>query len=301
MAKRYWYYPGCTLKSKAKNFEDTTLATAQTLGFEFKEIEHWNCCGTVYSLAEDNLMHKIAPLRNLTRVRDAGDDKMVTLCSMCYNTLKRANLFLQADPLNHRRINNFLDNQTPYNGEVKVFHFLELIKNEVGLEEIRYKVVQPLTGLKVAAYYGCLLVRPPEVGLDDLEHPTILEKIMTELGATVIDDPLKTECCGAYQTVHQPAFTADLVYKILQSMSRNGAEVVITSCPLCQYNLDRRQSDISQRYYGFHKIPILYFTQLMALAFGKDESIQGFDRHYVDPRPLLKSKNLIHDTADVAA
>jgi len=293
--KKILYYPGCTLKSKAKNFEDTTLATAAALGLQFEELPMWNCCGTVYSLAHDDLMHQIAPIRNLVRVRDAGAEEVVTLCSMCYNTLKRANLFLNADELNHRRINNFLDNEIDYNGEVKVFHLLELLENEVGFDEIKYKVTRPLSALKIASYYGCLLVRPPEVGLDDLEHPTILEKVVTELGAQVVDDPLKTECCGSYQTVNQPEFTAKVVYKILNSMRSHGAEMVITSCPLCQFNLDRRQQEISQQQFGFQPIPILYFTQIMAMAFGVEEAALGFDSHYVDPRPLLHKKGIFQN------
>lgn len=294
MASSILYYPGCTLKSKAKQFEATTLATAAALGFDFQEMEVWNCCGTVYSLAHDDLMHQIAPIRNLIRVRDHGDDQMVTLCSMCYNTLKRANLFIQSDKLNHKRINTFLDTETAYNGEIKVLHLLELIRDRIGLDEVRERVVIPLKHLKVAPYYGCLLVRPPEVGLDDLEHPTIMESIFAALGAEIIDNPLKTECCGAYQTVNEPQFTANLVYKILNSMQNNGAEIVVTSCPLCHYNLDRRQVEIQKKYFGFKPMPILYFTQLMALAYGTDASDLGFESHVVDPRPLLKNKDLIN-------
>lgn len=294
------YYPGCTLKAKAKHFEDTTLATAKTLGFEFEELENWNCCGTVYSLAHDDLMHQIAPIRNLVRVRDMGENKMVTLCSMCYNTLKRANLFINMDPINHRRINNFLDNEIDYSGEVNVVHLLELIKNDIGINEIKHKVTRPLTGLKVAPYYGCLLLRPPEVGIDDMEHPTILENLVTELGATSVEDAMKNECCGSYQTVDKPDFTADLVYKILSSMQKNGAEVVITSCPLCQYNLDRRQDRIARKYFGYKKIPILYFTQLTALAFGESPEIMGFEKHFVDPKPVLEKYNLLEKLAEVA-
>jgi len=145
----------------------------------------------------------------------------------------------------------------------------------------------------VAAYYGCLLVRPPEIGLDDLEHPTILEKLFTQLGATPIDDPQKTECCGSYQTVNEPEFTADLVYKIVASMQANGADIIVTSCPLCQFNLDRRQAEIDRKHFGFHKIPVLYFTQLMALALGEAESALGLDRHFVNPRPILETKGLL--------
>jgi len=288
------YYPGCTLKTKAKNFEDSALAAAATLGVEFNELEMWNCCGTVYSLADDDLIHQIASIRNLIRVRDLGENRIVTLCSMCYNTMKRANLFIQTDELKHRRINTYMDNEVPYDGEIKVLHFLELLRDEIGFDEVRYKTKKPLNGLKVAPYYGCLLIRPPEVGLDDLENPTILENLLMEMGAEAINDPLKTECCGSYQTVHRPDFVADLIFKILNSAKRRGADVVVTSCPLCQFNLDRRQRDVAQKRLDFSPIPILYFTQLMALAFGEDQAVCGLDAHFVDPQPLLRSKALIN-------
>ncbi|MDZ7261444.1 MAG: CoB--CoM heterodisulfide reductase iron-sulfur subunit B family protein, partial [candidate division KSB1 bacterium] len=262
------YYPGCTLKAKAKNFEDSTLAVARALNIELEELPVWNCCGTVYSMASDDLIHQIASIRNLVRVRDKGESRMVTLCSMCYNTLKRANLFMMSDELKHRRINAFLDNEVPYNGDVKVLHLLELLRDEVGFDEVRHKVKKPLVGLKVAPYYGCLLLRPQEVGLDNLENPTVLEDLLESLGAEVVRSPLKTECCGAYQTVNNPELVAELVHRILSAALAQGAEAMVTSCPLCQFNLDRRQLEIMQRYIGFREIPVLYFTQLMALALG---------------------------------
>ncbi|MBN1351345.1 CoB--CoM heterodisulfide reductase iron-sulfur subunit B family protein [candidate division KSB1 bacterium] len=293
MAMKIAYYPGCTLKTKAKNFEDSALAAASALGVEFEELEMWNCCGTVYSLADDDLIHQIASIRNLIRVRDKGENKVVTLCSMCYNTMKRANLFIQTDELKHRRINTYMDNEKPYNGEVKVYHFLELLRDEIGLDEVRFKTKKPLSGLKVAPYYGCLLVRPPEVGLDDLENPTVIENVFTQMGAEVIDDPLKTECCGSYQTVNMPEFVADLSYKILNSAKSRGADVVVTSCPLCQFNLDRRQRDIIKKRLDFAPIPVMYFTQLMAMAFDLPADVYGLDSHFVDPKPLLRKKGFI--------
>jgi len=287
------YYPGCTLKTKAKNFEDSALEAASALGYEFEELQMWNCCGTVYSLSDDDLIHQIAPIRNLIRVRDAGEKRLVTLCSMCYNTMKRANLFLKTDKLKHRRINTYMDNEIPYDGDVKVVHFLELLRDEISFEEVRIKTRKPLSLLKVAPYYGCLLIRPPEVGLDDLENPTVLEKLFFSLGAEVVNDPLKTECCGSYQTVNRPEFVADLSFRILSSARQHGAEVMVTSCPLCQFNLDRRQRDIQVKRLDFAPIPILYFAQLLALALGVDQGQCGFDAHVIDPRPLLKRKGLI--------
>jgi len=283
------YYPGCTLKTAAKNFEDSAIAAAEALDIQMAELPRWNCCGTVYSLATDDLMHQLAPIRNLIRVQEQGEDRVVTLCSMCYNTLKRANYLLANDPEKKEKINDFMDREEDYRGEVKVLHLLEVLK-EVNIPDA---VKRPLDGLKVAPYYGCLLLRPKEIGIDDVEEPSILENLLQSIGAEVIDDPYKTECCGSYETVSNVDLVAERTYSILRSAIRRGAEAVVVSCPLCDFNLDRRQREVSQRHTDFKGIPILYFTQLLAIALGVDGENCRFDLHYVDPRPLLKSKNLI--------
>jgi len=146
------YYPGCTLKNTAKNFEISAIAAARQLGVEFVELPKWNCCGTVYSLTSDDLMHQLAPIRNLLRVEENGFDRVVTLCSMCYNTLKRANLMVNRSPENLKKINDFMyKEKTRYSGKVKVLHFLEILRDEIGLDEIRKHVKKPLKGLKFAA------------------------------------------------------------------------------------------------------------------------------------------------------
>ncbi len=288
------YYPGCTLKTNAKNFEDSALASLKKLGIELEELPRWNCCGTVYSLSTDNLIHHVAPIRNLIRVKEQNRDRVVTLCAMCYNTLKRANLKVQKEADSLEKINNLMYlEKIKYDGSVKILHLLEILRDEVGFDEISKKIKRNLNGLKVASYYGCLLVRPKEIGLDDMENPLVLENLVGALGGESIDFPFKTECCGAYQTVNEIPLVAERVHQILNSAVENGAEVVIVSCPLCAFNLDHRQKNVNEKYLEFKNIPILYFTQLMAIALGCSEEVLRFDLHYMNPLPLLKEKKLL--------
>jgi heterodisulfide reductase subunit B len=288
------YYPGCTLKNNAKNFEDSALCSLKRLEVEAVELERWNCCGTVFSLATDDLIHHVAPIRNLIRVKEANTNKFMTLCAMCFNTLKRANERVKSDPESLDKINKFMyREEVKYEGDVQVFHLLELLRDEIKFENIAKKVVKPLKNLKIANYYGCLLVRPKEIGLDDVENPTVLENLMTALGAEAIDFPYKTECCASYQTVDKPENVADRTYHILTSAQSQGAELVSVSCPLCAFNLDYRQKETVQKYPEFKNIPILYFTQIMALALGCPEKDLRLDLHYIDPKPILREKGLL--------
>lgn len=288
------YYPGCTLKSNAKNFEESALCSLKKLGVEAQELPRWNCCGTVFSLTTDDLIHHVAPIRNLIRVKETNSDRVMTLCAMCYNTLKRANERVKSDPESLDKINKFMYMENiQYKGDVKVLHMLELLRDEIKFENVSKKVVNPLKNLKIANYYGCLLVRPKEVGLDDIENPTVLEDLTMALGGEPVDFPYKTECCGAYQTVDKPEFVANRAFQILTSAQEHGADVVALSCPLCAFNLDQRQRETSQQYPEFKNIPILYFTQLMAIAFGCLEKNLRFDLNYIDPKPILKEKGLI--------
>lgn len=288
------YYPGCTLKNHAKNFEDSTICSLNAIGVEVDELKRWNCCGTVFSLTTDDLIHHVAPIRNLIRAKEANYDKVMTLCAMCYNTLKRANERVKSDSESLDILNNFMDREeTKYEGDVQVFHLLEFLKEEIGFENLAKKVVKPLKKLKIASYYGCLLLRPKEIGLDDMENPTILEDFMAMLGAEPVDFPYKTECCGAYQTVDRPDIIAGRTNRILTSARDQGAEIVVVSCPLCAFNLDQRQKQTVEIYPEFKHIPVLYFSQPLAIALGCSENTLGFDLHFIDPKPILKEKGLI--------
>ena len=288
------YYPGCTLKNAASNFEDSTLYSLDQLGTSVEELDKWYCCGTVFSMATDDLIHHLAPIRNLIRVKESGSDSVMTVCAMCYNTLKRANQRMKNDPESLEKINNFMtEEEVNYEGDVKVVHLLELLRDDIQFDAIARKVVKPLNHMKIASYYGCLLVRPREIGFDDPESPTVLEDLLSALGADPVDFPYKVECCAAYQTVDKPIVVAERTNQILNSARENGAEAVVVSCPLCAFNLDHRQKDAAREYPGFKHIPVLYFTQVLAIALGCPEETLRFDLHYIDPRPVLKEKGLI--------
>jgi heterodisulfide reductase subunit B2 len=288
------YYPGCTMKNHARNFEESTLFALGELGVEVEEIKRWNCCGTVYSLSADEVMHQVAPVRNMIRAKEAGADQLMTACSMCYNTLKRANQRARANPEQLSRMNAFMyDEPIDYQGDVEVVHALEVVRDKVGFDAVKKKVVKPLKGLKVACYYGCLLVRPREIAFDDSENPTSLENLVTALGGTPVNFSHKTECCGAYQTVDKPEIVADKTYQILSAARAQGANIVAVSCPLCAFNLDHRQEQTLEIHPDLHTMPIVYFSQLMAIALGGDESVLRLDLHHTPPGPLLAESGLL--------
>jgi len=291
---KIFYYPGCTVKTKAKNFEESTLAALKVLEVELVELPAWNCCGTVFGMSTDDLLHQMAPTRNLLRVKEQGGDRVTTMCSMCYNTLKRANYLVREDEEKRRFIADVMDEETVrYEGEVEVLHLLEILRDVVGFETLKEKVKVPLKGLKLNPYYGCMLTRPQEIGIDNLENPTIMEELLTTLGAEVISDPMKTECCGSYHTVNEVEVVVDRGYGILQSAHKRGADAMALSCPLCDYNLDHRQREIIKKHTDFCQIPVFYFTQLLALALGVETHASRFDLNYVDPLPLLREKGLV--------
>ncbi len=287
------YYPGCTLKNQARNFDVSTISSMAKLDVEVEELARWNCCGTVHALGSDNIMNRVAPVTNLIRVKEAQASEFMTTCAMCYNTLKRANIDVKKRPDALATINEFLyQEETKYQGDVDVLHLLEFLRDRIGFDKLAEKVKKPLAGLRVACYYGCLLARPKEVAFDDVENPTIMEDLITALGATPVQFPLKTECCGAYHTVDKPEIIAERTDKIMGSAHEEQADLVVVSCPLCAFNLDFRQDDARRLNPDFYHLPVLYFTQLMALAFGCDDTALRFDLHHIDPRPTLAGRGL---------
>lgn len=288
------YFPGCTLKTTARSFEDSALASLKVLGVDLVELPRWNCCGTVYSLATDDLMHHLAPVRNLIRVKEEGATRVVTLCSMCYNTLKQANELVKADSEKLEKINQFMyREEVNYDGSVDVSHLIEVLRDEVGWEALKNKVTRPLEGMRVAPYYGCLLVRPSGVALDDAEQPHLLEELLEALGAEVIDYPYKTECCGSYHTVTNVGLVMERTHTILTSASQCGADAIVLSCPLCDFNLDSRQKQVEEKFSGFERIPVFYLSQLLSVALGLRVETCYFDLNFVDPRPLLEDRALV--------
>jgi heterodisulfide reductase subunit B len=286
------YYPGCTLKTSAKNLEESAFAITKALGYELKEMEDWTCCGVVASLTDDDLMHHLAPLRNLIHAEDEGEDKIITLCDMCCNTLKQTNLRVKEIPDDLETLNSFMDQENDYKGSIKIFHFLEFLRDEVGFNVIKKKVKNPLNGLKIMPYYGCMLLRPREVSIDDAEEPTILKDLLIALGAEVIDNPFKIECCGSYHTIEEKKLVSNRAHKITQFAIDQGGNSIVLSCPLCRFNLDVRGKEAEKIYNGYKQVPIYYYTQLIAIALGLDPKYCGFEEHTVDPILLLKKKGI---------
>jgi len=290
--KKYTYYPGCSLKRFGEAFERSAFASAGALGFRLEEMAEWNCCGTVHGLSEDGLIHKVAPLRNLLRAREQGADSVVTLCSICYNTLKRTNDFLRDDDLARRRLNGFLDDYEPYDGSLPVRHLLEVLRDDVGFDRVRRSVEVPLKGLRVSPYYGCMLVRPESLGLDDMENPRVLSDLIEALGAEPVNSPYATECCGSYHAVGDPDIASSYTGRVLGAAVKRGAQIMIASCPLCVYNLDGRQAEARALDPSISSLPVVYFTQLLALALGAPEADLGFEEASVDPRPVLEEAGI---------
>lgn len=287
------YYPGCTLKTKAKNFEDSAIASMATLGVNLVELPRWNCCGTVYSLAEDDLVHHLAAVRTLIRAKEQGNGKLVTLCSFCYNTLKRANLLMRNSEEKRNTLNSFMDEEVDYDGQVDVVHLLQVLRDDLGWGAIAEKAKVSLQDLKVAPYYGCTLLRPKEAAIDQVERPTILQELLQTLGAVVVDFPFATECCGSFQIVSNPDFVTERARSILGLALKQGAEAIVLSCPLCNFNLGQRQIELRQKDSDFPEIPIIFFTQLLALSLGLDAKACRFDLNFGEPQAWLQSKGLI--------
>ena len=285
------YYPGCSLNTKAKGFDYSARASARALGLELVELEEWNCCGATFPLLVDNMLDLAGPTQVLVSARQAGE-RLAVACSTCYNVLKRTNKVIREDEDSREKLNFFLE--ADYSGDLEVLDLLQVFRDEVGFDKVNEAVKKPLSELKVAAYYGCMVLRPPtEVAYDDPEHPRALDDLLIALGAEAVDYSHRGECCGAYLAVKSVEVTAEMSFTILDSAQRSGAELVVTNCPLCQFNLDRMQKAMGSRHAGFQPIPVLYFTQLMGIALGLDSEGFELDRHYVDPRPLLEGANLI--------
>jgi len=288
------YFPGCTLKMHGKNFEKTALTVLNKFDINVMELKEWYCCGVVFSLSSDNLMHQLAPIRSLIKAKESGNKRLLTLCSMCYNTLKRASLLVSNDEEKRKKINDFMyREETGFKGdEIEIVHILKLIE-EINFDKIKKKIIKKVDGLKIAPYYGCLLLRPKEIAIDSPELPSIMEKIFEAVGCESVYFPFKTECCGSYQIVNEKKIVIEQTKKIITSARKNGADLVVLSCPLCAYNLDSVQKEIKEKEADFETTPIFYFTQLLALFMGIDPAINDFSLHCIDPRPMLEEKGLI--------
>ena len=263
---KYSYYPGCTLRTKAKDLDAYARASAKALGFELEEIENWQCCGGVYPLGSDEIATKLSSVRALNEAKEKGQD-LVTLCSACHHVIKRVNDDMRNVEDIRTRANNYMQLDEPYAGETNVLHYLEVLRDRVGFDELKKKVVNPLKGRKIGAYYGCLLLRPSTVlAFDDPENPQIIEDFIRAIGAEPVVDPYRNECCGGYISLKEKEMSGRMSCNIVDSAAGAGAEMLITACPLCMYNLNKS---------GSGKIPVYYFTELLAEALGvKEEALK---------------------------
>jgi len=280
------YFPGCTLSTQARGYDRSGRAVAAALEMPLEDLLEWQCCGATFPLATDNSMALVAPTRLLAEAERAGGH-VTTLCAICFHVLRRTQVALAEQPEALERINWFTE--TPYEGQARVSHFLGLLRDEVGWEGVTARVTRPLAGLKIAPYYGCLLLRPErEIGLDDAETPTLLHDCLAALGAEAVSFPYEVECCGAYLSVSQPELPRQLSREIAASARAHGAQALVTACPLCQYNLDSAQRPQNGDRVAANALPIVYFTQLMAVALGLEEESWGLEGHVVDPQPLFE-------------
>ena len=281
---KYAYFPGCSLHSTAKEYGDSTEAVCRELGIELAEIPDWNCCGATSAHATNRELGVALPLRNLAKAEAMGLD-VVAPCAACFNRLKSADHAAKDDPELVRAITE--KTGLEYHGNIRILSLLEAIA-QVPEDEIKSHVKRELTGLKPACYYGCLLVRPPKVAcFDDPENPVALDNVMTAVGAEPVEWPYKNECCGASLSLSKSEIVVKLTHDILSMAKRSGANCIVTACPLCQANLDTRQAQVEAKYGEQYGMPILYFTQLLGIAFGLSDADLGLKRLMVSPDAVL--------------
>ena len=263
---KYSYYPGCTLRTKAKELDRYARESAKALGFELEEIENWQCCGGVYPLGSDEIASKLSSVRALNEAKEKGQE-LVTLCSACHHVIKRVNDDMKNVEDIRTRANNYMKLEEPYKGETNVLHFLEVLRDRVGFDELKKAVVNPLTGVKIGAYYGCLLLRPGSImNFDDAENPTIIEDFIRAIGAEPVTYPYRNECCGGYISLKEKDMAKNMCDRIKESAAGFGAQMLITACPLCTYNLNKSSET---------ELPVYYFTELLAQALGVKEAAEN--------------------------
>ena len=255
------YFPGCTLKNKAKALDVYSYKCAEVLGVTLEEIENWQCCGGVFTTANNEVATKLSSVRALKYASD-NNQPLVTVCSACHNVIKQTNNAMQTNKEFADKVNRYMAKDGTYNGEAEVYHYLELLRDVVGFDKVKEKVTNSLKGKKIAAYYGCLLLRPNKVmRMDDPENPTIMEDLIRAMGAEAVVYARRNECCGGYISVESPESAKRNASAIIENAKAAGAQMIITACPLCKYNLEKCGADI----------PVVYFTELLAEALGVKE------------------------------
>lgn len=281
---KYSYFPGCSLKGLGRAYEESLLPVMRNLGVELSELDDWNCCGATAYMSVDEAKACVLAARNLAIAEKSGTEDLLTPCSACYLVLNKAKHNIADFPAVRDNVHQALRRASlSYTGSTQVRHPLDVLVHDVGLDVIKEKVVRPLTGLKVAPYYGCQVVRPYST-FDDAWNPTTMDRLLAALGAEVVHYPLKTKCCGGSLTGTLPEAGLRMTYILLKEAVRRGAEVIATICPLCQFNLDAYHDQIDRRWEPT-RIATVYFTQLMGLAFGISPELLGLGRNFVPMKP----------------
>lgn len=284
------YYPGCSLHSLALEYDRSSRLVCRRLGIRLQELEDWNCCGASAAHSLDHELTMGLASRNLAIVNRMGLDRVITPCAGCFSRLKTASLELRKkeSPPAETGEKDLYTKRMP-----EVMHLLQYLYEGVGPSGIAEAVRKPLKGLKLAAYYGCLITRPRAVaGFDDPEQPVSMDHLLRALGAETVDWSHKAECCGGAFAASETSIVVDLGGQVLEAARQRGAEAVVVACPMCQANLDSRQQVIEREKGILYNLPIFYFTQLMGLAFGYSTRDMGLRRLLVNPLPLLMHKKL---------
>lgn len=285
------FYPGCSLDSTAKEYKESTEIVVRDLGIELKEIPDWICCGSTPAHMASKLLSVTLPAYNLVRARAMDAEGVIVPCASCYSRLKTANYRIKQNESLKNQVRRALGE--PYEGDVPVYHVLEVLGRVLDEGGLEGRIERSLEGLRVASYYGCLLVRPPEItGFDDAEDPQLLDRVARAVGAEPVDWHHKVECCGAALAFTQDEIVLKLSGEILEDAQYAGAHVVSVGCPLCHSNLDLRQRNI-EKYTGIDlEIPVLYITQLLGIALGHSPREMGLGKHSINPVPALKKAGI---------
>lgn len=286
----YAYYPGCSLKGTGRAYEESLLAVCRALDIELAELDDWNCCGATAYMAVSEAAGYMMNTRNLA-LAESSNRPLMAPCSACYLSLRKTQHYLLEYPSVAGQVHDALKPAgLTYRHTVKVRHPLDVIVNDIGLNAIKKAVKRPLKGLKVAPYYGCQIVRP-FADFDNQHNPVLMDKLFAALGAEIVPYPLKTRCCGGSLTGTIGEVGQRLSFILLNEAQRRGAHCLATVCPLCQFNLDGYQGDISRQFSPVN-IPVVYFTQLLGLALGLDEKALGLHRCIVPLQPVLPKQEV---------
>lgn len=284
--KQYAYFPGCSLEKIALSYHISSMESSKKLGIELKELEDWNCCGATTYFHVDQLLANTLVARNLAIAEKAGMD-LVAPCSACYKNAYFTNKYMKEDPDLAEHINYALEaDNLHFNGNIDVKHLMDVFVHEVGTEEIREKVTNPLEGLKVAAYYGCQIVRPRKNG-ENVENPQFFEELISAIGAEPVNFADRLRCCGGSLIMTSRHAALDMVKNILQNAVENQAEVIVTACPLCQINLECYQIQVNEEFGTNYSVPVLYFTQLLGIALGVPQKQMGLGKEFISAIPFL--------------